>query len=143
MDSNKNFLDLLDEIANNGVRFMEVYFRTDLPTDCLFDEKGEVCEKFMTGDDTWTDTLVITFSDGKHHLADLVLTSQQLSLVLADAVTETDGEHSIALANVSGEIFNLSSDVSVELFVNGIKGLTNNTAGKAMIQYWPTILKKD
>lgn len=142
MDSNEKFLDLLNKIANNGVRFMELYFRTDLPTDCLFDNEGEVREKFMTGDDSWTDTLVITFSDGINHLADLVLTSEQLRLVVADPVTETDGEHSIALMNVSGLIFNLSTDVSVELFVNGIQGLRNNTAGKAMIQYWPTILKR-
>ena len=50
LHDNSTMKNLLNEIANNGVGFRELYFRTNLPTDALFDKQGEAENAFFSGD---------------------------------------------------------------------------------------------
>ena len=66
--NNDSMRQLLIQIAGNGVGFRELFFRTSLPTEALFDNEGEPNKEFFAEGNKPVEALEIRFSDGERLL---------------------------------------------------------------------------
>ncbi|MEI8130261.1 MAG: hypothetical protein WCG55_02025 [bacterium] len=125
---NSVMLQLIGQIAQNGVGFRSLFFRMNLSVDSFFDTKGEVRKEF-------TKLLEIRFSDGEKLLGTFEINREMLNKMCTDCCTSaTKDEYSIHLQKVEQFLpVEGVKEISIELFFNAIKGLYGNTAGYALI----------
>ena len=133
LHDNSTMKNLLNEIANNGVGFRELYFRTNLPTDALFDKQGEAENAFFSGD-KMLEALVLKFSDGQKLLGTFFITPQMLDEMSESTCIPSDTEtYSMHLVSVEKVLGLDQKNVNIELFFTSIDGLYGHTAGIALL----------